>query len=102
MIRSRTTASLACALAAALSLAACASRAVPDAWPRTAAASPEAPEAPIAPGPLALSSDPPLPGEASPGWEGLDEDVGAAPATAPDASSHPHHQGMNHRGERAR
>jgi hypothetical protein len=90
---------LASALAAALAGAACSSRAVPAAWPRAAAASPEAPEAPAAPGPLALSSDPPLPGEAAPGWEGLDDDAGVAPD---DAAPPPLHHGMHHGGERAR
>ncbi len=89
----------ACALAAALTSAACSSRAVPAAWPRTAAASPEAPEAPAAPGPIALSSDPPLPGESAPGWEGLDDDAGAAPD---DAAAPQHHHGMHHGGDHAR
>lgn len=88
----------ACALVASLAGGACSSRAVHAVWPRTAAASPEAPEAPAAPGPLALSSDPPLPGETAPGWEGLDEDAGAAP----DDAAALHHHGMHHGGERAR
>jgi hypothetical protein len=88
-------------LAVVLVGAACSSRNVPTAWPRTAAASPEAPEAPVAPGPLALASDPPLPGDAAPGWEGLDEDAGAAPEGASGAAP-AHRHGVHHGGDRAR
>ncbi|MFO0651931.1 MAG: hypothetical protein U0326_37270 [Polyangiales bacterium] len=86
---------------AVVSLAACATRAVPDAWPRTAPASPEAPEAAPAPGPYALTSDPPLPDAPTEGWSGLaplrvssDADGGASSdATMPPGHHHMHHGG---------
>lgn len=74
---------------------ACATRSVPDEWPRTSAASPETAETSAASGPVALNSDPPLPGATAPGWRGLTPD---ADAGAP-ASGHHH---THHGGKRAR
>ncbi|MBI5516640.1 MAG: hypothetical protein HY909_22840 [Deltaproteobacteria bacterium] len=80
-------------------LCACSTRSVPDRWPRTAAASPEAPEPSPAPGPAALAGDPPLPGESVGAWHGL------APTPSPDGGAPampPDHQHMHHGGKHAR
>jgi heavy metal-binding protein len=53
-------------------IAACSSRDVPATWPEQAPASPRASAAPIAMVTQALDGHPPLPGEAHPGWAGLD------------------------------
>jgi hypothetical protein len=53
-------------------LAACSSRDVPTAWPEQSAASPRAAAAPSAVVTQALDSHPPLPGQSSTGWAGLD------------------------------
>lgn len=57
--------------------AACSSRAVPSAWPESAAASPASAAAPIAAVTRSLEADPPLPGESAAGWEGLESSVPA-------------------------
>jgi hypothetical protein len=62
-------------LAAALS--AC-SRSVPSHLPRTSPASAEAPAAAAAVVGRALREDPPLPGESTEGWSGLDAESAAA------------------------
>lgn len=49
----------------------CASRTVPDAFPRASPASTQAPELPPARVDRALSGDPPLPGQSTEGWPGL-------------------------------
>lgn len=62
-------------------LAACAGRSVPARHPARAAVAPSAPEAPVADPTVALTSDPPLPGEPLGPWTGLRPDAGApAPA----------------------
>lgn len=73
------------ALAAALLLGAC-SRELPSEWPDSSAVAIHAEPAPPATVTLALDSDPPLPGEPSEGWIGLERpDTGAA------HEHHPHH-----------
>lgn len=68
-----------------LSVAACASRSVPSSFPKTSAASAEAQEAPTARVGVALEQDaPPLPGESTEGWRGLEEQP---PAKHPDSGS---------------
>lgn len=92
------------ALVAALVGAACSSRAVPTAWPPGSAASTASREVPVAPGPLALTADPPLPGDDATGWDGLADDAGApaeAPPDAPAAPQHPAHE-THHGGPRVR
>lgn len=49
----------------------CASRTVPDTFPRASPASTQAPELPPARVDRALSGDPPLPGQSTEGWPGL-------------------------------
>ena len=68
--------------------AACASRDVPQRYPESSAASPSAHAAPPAVVTRALHSEPPLPGTASEGWEGL------ASESAPDP--HANHEGHGH------
>ncbi len=73
-------------------LAACASRPLHPEVPRSSAASPEA----AAPAPadvaIALESDPPLPGEPTEGWLGLET------PTDEGASGHEHHGHHGHDG----
>lgn len=70
---------------------ACSTRAVPDHWPRTSAASPEAREAPAVGDPVALSPEPPLAETPRPGEGG---DGGAPPQDAmPPGHQHMHHGG---------
>lgn len=52
--------------------AACAPRSVPERFPAASAASDAAPPGPVAAVTVALREDPPLPGEPSEGWPGLD------------------------------
>lgn len=66
---------LALALSVALS-ASCGGRSVPSRFPAQSAASPEACEAPVDDPTVALTSDPPLPGETTGAWRGLDPDAG--------------------------
>jgi hypothetical protein len=68
---------IALALSVALS-ASCGGRSVPSRFPTQSAASPEACEAPVDDPTVALTSDPPLPGEATGAWRGLDPDAGPA------------------------
>jgi hypothetical protein len=56
---------------AGLSVAACASRAMPMSFPKTSAASAEAREAPAARVGVMLEQDPPLPGEPAGDWRGI-------------------------------
>lgn len=56
----------------------CASRSVPTRHPARAAVAPSAPEAPVADPTVALTSDPPLPGEPVGPWTGLAVDAGTA------------------------
>ncbi|MEQ9081901.1 MAG: hypothetical protein RLP09_49005, partial [Sandaracinaceae bacterium] len=74
------------AVAAVAALASC-TPALPTALPRGSAASPDAPEARPARVGLALTEEPPLPGERREGWEGLGD---AAPG------GHAHHGGHRH------
>jgi hypothetical protein len=68
-------------------LVACASRELPSSLPRTSAASTDAPEARPYLVTQSLSEHPPLPGEASEGWDGL-----RAPGKPADGG-HEHHHG---------
>jgi hypothetical protein len=72
---------------AGTSAAAC-SRSVPASFPSGSAASLDAREAPEARVGTVLTGDPPLPGEPSAGWPGLDE---AGAGDAPGAGEHHHH-----------
>lgn len=78
-----------------LAVLACSSRDVPASWPDRSAASLDSPPAPVAVVTRALDAHPPLPGEASGGWAGLDEPVGPVPPAAPGqpskAAQHAHH-----------
>lgn len=58
-------------LAVLLAGSAC-SRELPSDWPSNSPVSPEADAAPVSRVTLALDSDPPLPGEPTDGWIGLD------------------------------
>ena len=66
---------IALALSVALS-AGCGGRSVPSRFPSSSAASTEAREAPVDDPTVALASDPPLPGEPTGAWRGLDPDAG--------------------------
>lgn len=79
------------AFALFVALAAACSRSLPAAFPRDTAASPAAREAPAARVGVMLTEDPPLPGEPSAGWPGLD-DAGAGDAP-PGGHHHHHHHG---------
>lgn len=70
-----------------LSVVACASRSVPMSFPKTSAASPDAEAAPVARVGVALDQDPPLPGESTEGWRGLEEQP---PSEGNDEKSHQH------------
>ncbi|WP_437590678.1 hypothetical protein [Sorangium sp. So ce1000] len=74
-------------------LAGCAPRSLSASFPASSAASPQAAEAPSPRIGVALSEDPPLPGEPAAGWVGL-EPAGAAGAGADPHQHHPHHHGM--------
>jgi hypothetical protein len=84
---------LALALGAAAS---CAPRRVPDEFPRSSPSSPEA-DTPARPNVgVAISADPPLPGEDDARWEGLrGQDAGAAEGH----DHHHHHQGHGNPGQ---
>jgi hypothetical protein len=58
-------------LLALVTVVGCASRTVPDTFPRASPASTQAPELPPARVDRALSGDPPLPGQPTEGWPGL-------------------------------
>ncbi|WP_437984148.1 hypothetical protein [Sorangium sp. So ce117] len=74
-------------------LAGCAPRSLPASFPASSAASPQAAEAPSPRIGVALSEEPPLPGEPAAGWVGL-EPAGAAGAGAdPHQHHHHHHHG---------
>jgi hypothetical protein len=95
-----------------LVLSACASRSAPAEYPANAASSAQAPEAQLANVTLALSSEPPLPGEPDGAWSGLSEagSQGGAqptpvPGTTPPAgdqadphAGHNSHEGHHHHG----
>lgn len=66
---------IALALSVALSVS-CGGRSVPSSFPARSAASPEACEAPVDDPTVALTGDPPLPGEPTGAWRGLDPDAG--------------------------
>jgi heavy metal-binding protein len=66
-----------------LSVVSCAARELPSRWPDASAASPASPEAPIAVVTRSLEGPPPLPGDASPGWPGLEPSEGAVAAPVP-------------------
>ncbi|WP_437876991.1 hypothetical protein [Sorangium sp. So ce513] len=69
-------------------LAGCAPRNRPASFPASSAASPQAAEAPPPRIGVALSEDPPLPGEPTTGWVGLE----SAGAGADPHQHHHHHQ----------
>lgn len=69
-------------------LGAACSRSLPASFPPGSAASPEAREAPAARVGVVLAEDPPMPGEPSAGWLGLEP---AAADDAPPAMDHSHH-----------
>lgn len=71
----------------------CASRSVPERFPRTSAASPSAREPRPEPVARALAEDPPLPGENTERWRGL------RPAGDSPDGTHMHHHGAH--GQRA-
>lgn len=71
---SRRSTRLSALVAALLALAGCAPRAVPASFPSSSAASPVSLEAPAPRIGAALAEDPPLPGEPTDGWRGLDAD----------------------------
>jgi hypothetical protein len=81
---------------AAVALAGCAPRSVPVPFPASTAASPEAAEAPSPRVGVALSEDPPLPGEPTAGWVGLE------PAPGGGADPHQHHHHHHHGGAPAK
>jgi hypothetical protein len=79
-----------------LALGGCASRAVPASYPANGPLSPQAPEAAPAQVTVALRGEPPLPGEGSAGWTGLEA---GDPAHTPAVDhSHHHHHGAGHAG----
>ncbi|MCC6877213.1 MAG: hypothetical protein IT378_23105 [Sandaracinaceae bacterium] len=65
-------------LAAAALLLGC-TRSMPSSFPRGSAASPEAAEAPRAVVARSLLEEPPLPGESTDGWDGLESPAAADP-----------------------
>lgn len=82
---------LAALLGVALALAACGGRRVPATFPSSSASSTAAPEAPVGDPTVALTSDPPLPGEPVGAWTGLADDAGAPQDTGPAAPPMHHH-----------
>jgi len=89
--------------------AACASRSAPSSYPANAASSAQAPEAKPSNVTLALSAEPPLPGEPVGAWRGLTEATGGEgePAVVPPPSTgdavdphagHGQHGGHQHHG----
>jgi hypothetical protein len=66
------------------------SRRLPSTFPSSSAASSEAAQAPAAVVGRALREDPPLPGEPTAGWEGLE------PSDAATSTSHAHGAGHAH------
>lgn len=83
----RQTGALAALVVGALTLG-CASRAVPQQFPDSSAASPRSREAPRAAVTGALEADPPLPGAETAQWPGLHSEKPAAPAHG---GHHGHH-----------
>jgi hypothetical protein len=77
----------------ALLLVACATRSVASHTPPRSAASEVAPEASAAVLTTSLTGDPPLPGEPSAGWVGLEPAAGAAAAAADPHAGHRGHGG---------
>ena len=73
---------------AGLSVVACASRSVPMSFPKTSAASTDAEEAPPARIGVALEQDPPLPGEPTGDWWGLEEQPQSGEKEVPYQHSH--------------
>jgi hypothetical protein len=82
-----------CAALAGAWLTACATREVPTSFPRDAAASPDAKQAPAAPVGAALAEDPPLPGESTARWPGLDDGQSPTDGAADPHAHHHHHHG---------
>lgn len=78
-------------IVASASLAACGAQATPQ-RPSGSAASLAEPEAERVAVVRALREDPPLPGTAAPGWEGLQAPAGSGAATDPHAHHHHHHR----------
>jgi len=78
-----------------VSITACASRSLPTAFPKGSAASPLTQEAQAAQVGVILAEDPPLPGESTARWSGLDDPASgsAAPGDAPAAPTRHHHHG---------
>lgn len=76
-----------------LLLAACATRSVASHTPPHSAASEVAPEASAAVLTTSLTGDPPLPGEPSAGWVGLEPAEGAAAGAADPHAGHRGHGG---------
>ncbi|WP_437744004.1 hypothetical protein WME73_02710 [Sorangium sp. So ce302] len=75
-------------------LAGCAPRSLPASFPASSAASPQAAEAPSPRIGVALSEEPPLPGEPAAGWVGLEP----AAAAGAGADPHQHHHHHHHHG----
>ncbi|WP_437677538.1 hypothetical protein [Sorangium sp. So ce131] len=76
----------------AAALAGCAPRSLPASFPASSAASWRAAEAPSPRIGVALAEDPPLPGEPTRGWVGLEPAPGGADAGG-DPHQHHHHHG---------
>jgi hypothetical protein len=93
MISARKSAGLLALLPITAALAGCSPRSLPASFPASSAASPQGAEAPAPRVGVALSEDPPLPGESTEGWHGL----GPAPDAGGDAQhQHQHHHGHDH------
>ena len=78
----------------------CASRSLPSSYPANAASSAQAPEAKLASVTMALSGEPPLPGEPAGAWSALAEPGGQGEPAAGDAgdphAGHDMHGGHHH------
>ncbi|AUX39389.1 hypothetical protein SOCE26_007800 [Sorangium cellulosum] len=77
----------------AVALAGCAPRSLPASFPASSAASPRAAEAQPPRIGVALAEDPPLPGEPTRGWVGLEPAPGGAGAGGDPHQHHHHHHG---------
>ena len=69
----------------------CAARRLPPTFPVSAAASPAAAAAPVAPVTVSLQGDPPLPGESNAGWPGLTPSPSSKEAGPPPPGTHHEH-----------
>ncbi len=69
---------------------------VPARFPRGSAAAEDTPPAPLPSAATALRADPPLPGQGSAGWPGLEDgDAGGVEGMAMSGMGHHHHGGMD-------